>query len=60
MSYPIEALLRPPVEAWTAVVAGVCALICLMAPWALLAWMLTNTSPWLLLAISLRFASRTK
>jgi len=34
--HPIEALLRPPVEAWSAVVAGSAAIICLVAPWALM------------------------
>jgi len=35
MRYPIDALLRPPVEAWSAVVAAVAAGICVAAPWAL-------------------------
>ncbi len=34
--YPIEALLRPPVELWSALVALLAALIALLAPWALL------------------------
>jgi len=33
--HPIEALLRPPVEAWSAGTAAICAGICLLAPWAL-------------------------
>ena len=33
--HPIEALLRPPVEAWSASTAAVGAAICLLAPWAL-------------------------
>ncbi len=33
--HPIEALLRPPVEAWTAGTAAISAGICLLAPWAL-------------------------
>ena len=34
-AYPIESLLRPPVEAWSAATAALCALICCLAPWAL-------------------------
>lgn len=34
--YPLEALLRPPVELWSAFVALLAALIALVAPWALL------------------------
>ena len=33
--HPIEALLRPPVEAWSASTAAIGAMICLLAPWAL-------------------------
>ncbi len=33
--HPVEALLRPPVELWSASVAGACAAICTVAPWAL-------------------------
>ena len=33
--HPIEALLRPPVEAWSASTAAIGAAICLLAPWAL-------------------------
>jgi conjugative coupling factor TraD (TOL family) len=34
--YPIEAWLRPPVEFWSALVAGLAAVIALFAPWALM------------------------
>ena len=34
--YPIDALLRPPVELWSALVAFLAALIALTAPWALM------------------------
>ena len=34
-AHPIEALLRPPVEAWSAATAATCAAICVLAPWAL-------------------------
>lgn len=34
--YPIEALLRPPVELWSTLVAGACGSIALAAPWALM------------------------
>ena len=33
---PVEALLRPPVELWTTVVAFATAVIALLAPWALM------------------------
>ncbi len=33
--YPIEALLRPPVELWSALVAGLAAVVAALAPWAL-------------------------
>ena len=33
--HPIEALLRPPVEAWSASTAAIGATICVLAPWAL-------------------------
>ena len=33
--HPIEALLRPPVEAWSASTTAIGAAICLLAPWAL-------------------------
>ena len=33
--HPIEALLRPPVEAWSASTAAIGAAICVLAPWAL-------------------------
>ncbi len=33
--HPIEALLRPPVEAWSASTAAIGMAICLLAPWAL-------------------------
>ena len=34
--YPVEALLRPPVELWSALVAFATAAIAVMAPWALM------------------------
>jgi len=34
-AHPIEALLRPPVEVWSAATAATCATICVLAPWAL-------------------------
>ncbi len=34
--YPLEALLRPPVEFWSAFTAGTAAAIALLAPWALM------------------------
>ena len=34
--YPLEVLLRPPVELWSAFTAGTAALIALLAPWALM------------------------
>ena len=34
-AHPIEALLRPPVEVWSAATAATCATICILAPWAL-------------------------
>ena len=33
---PVEALLRPPVELWSALVAVATAVMALMAPWALM------------------------
>lgn len=36
MSYPVEALLRPPIEAWSALVAASAAGIAALAPWALM------------------------
>jgi len=35
-AYPIEALLRPPVELWSAAIAGLAAAVALAAPWAFL------------------------
>ena len=35
-NYPIEALLRPPIELWSAVCAFSCALIAGLAPWAIM------------------------
>ena len=35
-THPVEALLRPPVELWSAAVAGATAIIAVLAPWALL------------------------
>ena len=35
-AHPIEALLRPPVELWSALVAGLTAAIAFAAPWALM------------------------
>ncbi len=35
-AHPIEALLRPPVELWSALVAFATAAIAIMAPWALM------------------------
>ena len=35
-AHPIEALLRPPVELWSALVAFAAAAIALLAPWALM------------------------
>lgn len=34
--YPIEALLRPPVELWSAICAFACALMACLAPWAIM------------------------
>lgn len=34
--YPIEALLRPPVELWSAACAFACALMACLAPWAIM------------------------
>ncbi len=34
--HPVEALLRPPVELWTTVVAFATALIAVLAPWFLM------------------------
>ncbi len=34
--HPVEALLRPPVELWSTVVALATALIAALAPWALM------------------------
>ena len=34
--HPVEALLRPPVELWSAVVALATAAIAVLAPWALM------------------------
>ena len=34
--HPVEALLRPPVELWSALVAVTTAMMALMAPWALM------------------------
>ena len=34
--YPLEALLRPPVELWSALAAGATGTIALLAPWALM------------------------
>ena len=35
-THPIEALLRPPVELWSTVVAFSTAVIAILAPWALM------------------------
>ena len=32
----LEALLRPPIEIWSALVAALCGVIALTAPWALM------------------------
>lgn len=34
--HPIEALLRPPIEIWSAIVSGSACLICLIAPWSMM------------------------
>ncbi|MBK1674712.1 conjugative coupling factor TraD, PFGI-1 class [Ectothiorhodospira shaposhnikovii] len=41
--HPVEALLRPPVELWSAFVAGLSAVVALAAPWAL---MMTPAVAW--------------
>jgi len=35
-SHPVEALLRPPVELWSALVAAATGTMALLAPWALM------------------------
>ena len=50
--YPIDALLRPPVELWSALVAFLAALVALLAPWTLLmtpgvAWACSAVLLWL-------------
>ena len=52
--HPVEALLRPPVEWWSAFVAGLGALVALVAPWAL---MMTPAVAWLAAAVLMTFAS---
>jgi len=34
-AHPVEALLRPPAELWSAAAAAACATVCVVAPWAL-------------------------
>jgi hypothetical protein len=51
--HPVEALLRPPVEWWSAFVAGLGALVALVAPWAL---MMTPAVAWLAAAVLMSFA----
>ena len=43
MKHPVEALLRPPIELWSAGVAAMAAVIAAMAPWAL---MMTPSIAW--------------
>ncbi len=52
--YPIEILLRPPVELWSAFVAGATGLTALLAPWAL---MMTPSVAYLSAAILLTAAA---
>jgi hypothetical protein len=51
--HPVEALLRPPVEWWSAFVAGLSAVVALVAPWAL---MMTPAVAWLAAAVLMSFA----
>ncbi|MCG5526668.1 conjugative coupling factor TraD, PFGI-1 class, partial [Ectothiorhodospira haloalkaliphila] len=50
---PVEALLRPAVELWSAFVAGTAAVIALVAPWAL---MMTPAVAWVAAAVLGGFA----
>jgi conjugative coupling factor TraD (TOL family) len=50
--YPVEALLRPPVELWSALTASMAAIIALAAPWALMmppiiAWISSAIFVWI-------------